>query len=245
MNLRGFTLAEMLIVLAIVAVIAAFAVPGTIDAYQRARAVADLTRAELMRTYVESLYTAPRFTPPPFTEGPDIPFDGEGFSLLSADDRARLATISEVLLARRVTDIWPRWTTSALNGRPAGLSAADGAPTCAFDPAANAWTGAASLVSVPERTAALESRRSDPSLAPSAADGANFRLDGETDLPANRQVFYVFLPRVPIALARRMVALRQPGFLPADAAAACDAGEVVYPAPADGETTVFLYVTHH
>jgi type II secretory pathway pseudopilin PulG len=92
-------------------------------------------------------------------------------------------------------------------------------------------------------TSTLDSVISAPATAPSAAVGANFRLDGTTNIPASTRVVYRKIPNVPAATAHALAQSFYKGVLPA-AGAACDVGPVAYAAAdATGKMTVYVYIT--
>ena len=88
----------------------------------------------------------------------------------------------------------------------------------------------------------IEARTSNPLLAPSAALGANFRLDGSTDLGLSVVVAYLVIPAASASDARAL-AVAMNGNQPAPAlGAASDAGLVAYAAPVNGVTDVYVYL---
>ena len=89
----------------------------------------------------------------------------------------------------------------------------------------------------------VESRSSTPGTLPSVALGANFRLDGTTDLTANLIVAYLVIPAVPAKDAYNLaVAMNGPQLTPVEGVA-CDTGVVAYAAPTNGVTDVYIYLT--
>ena len=89
----------------------------------------------------------------------------------------------------------------------------------------------------------VEARTANPALAPSAALGANFRLDGTTNISANYVVAYLVIPACPARDAYELaLAMNGAQLAPAEGAA-CDTGIVAYPIPANGITDVYVYIT--
>jgi hypothetical protein len=82
--------------------------------------------------------------------------------------------------------------------------------------------------------------------APSTANGANFRLDGSTDLPAGSRVVYAVIANV-LAKEAHEISLRLDGdnLSAANATTADTAGKVVYAAPnGQGITDAYIYIAH-
>ena len=80
-------------------------------------------------------------------------------------------------------------------------------------------------------------------LAPSAALGANFRLDGATNLNANYVVAYLVIPACPAKDAYELAVSMNGAQLAPVEGAASDSGIVAYAAPANGVTDVYVYLT--
>jgi prepilin-type N-terminal cleavage/methylation domain-containing protein len=92
-------------------------------------------------------------------------------------------------------------------------------------------------------TATLDCVISAPATAPSAAAGANFRLDGTTNLPANTRVVYRKIPNVTASAAYALAQALYKGTLPAQGSA-CDVGPIAYgAADASGKTTLYIFIT--
>lgn len=88
----------------------------------------------------------------------------------------------------------------------------------------------------------IEARNSNPGVMPSLAEGANFRLDGVNNLPANVIVQYLVIPGCPAKDAYQLALARNAPQLAPLENAACDTGLVAYAAPVNGTTTVYLYL---
>ena len=88
----------------------------------------------------------------------------------------------------------------------------------------------------------VEARSSNPGTPPSAALGANFRLDGLTDLTANLIVAHLVIPAVPAKDAYNLaLAMNAPQLAPVEGAA-CATGVVAYATPTNGVTDVYVYL---
>src|SRR5207244_5470014 len=88
-----------------------------------------------------------------------------------------------------------------------------------------------------------EARTANPAAAPSAALGANFRLDGINNINANYVVAYLVIPACPAKDAYELaVAMNGPQLAPIEGAAS-DSAFVAYAAPANGVTDVYVYLT--
>lgn len=85
---------------------------------------------------------------------------------------------------------------------------------------------------------------SNPTPAPSAAAGANFRLNGTTNLPAGARVISAVIVNVTGNEAREL-SLKIDGEAYTAALNAVDnAGKVAFAAPVAGLTTVYIYIAH-
>lgn len=109
--------------------------------------------------------------------------------------------------------------------------------------ASGAWTSAGGTTQNGQSRAIA---RNFVALAPSAALGQNFRLDGVTDLPAGSRVISVSLDSVrgleALDLSQR---IDGESLSAANATTADDLGKVTYAAPsAAGITDVYIYVAH-
>ncbi len=104
-----------------------------------------------------------------------------------------------------------------------------------------AWTAAGGASQVTQsRVICLTSN----AAAPSAANGANYQLDGVTNLPAGSQVISAVLVNVTGTEARELSEkIDGDAYTATTAALADNAGKVVYAAPnGAGLTTVYVYI---
>lgn len=247
---RAFTLTEILIAAAIATAILGTLIAAFGPASERARAGALLRRAREHAVFIRDAVNARTLAEPlPVTRagnGGTVSSSGAiAAGSLAKQDQA--ANFDAVMLAYRLVEgitplsfgaSRPTWA-EAVRWDPATksflFSAAPQYSTAAAD-----WTAAATAVSWPR----LESRLSDPTPAPSAALGANFRLARDVNLSAQRVVVYWRLPNVTASFALALAkAANTADFQPA-AGAANDVGPVAYAAPVNDRTDVYLYIIH-
>jgi len=89
----------------------------------------------------------------------------------------------------------------------------------------------------------LECVISSPGTSPSTANGAMFKLDGVTEIPANSRIVYRRIPNCTANAAYALASALYKGAVP-DVGSACAVGPVVYAAPsAAGTTTAYVYIT--
>lgn len=237
---RGFSLIEMLIVLTIGITIAGFL---GVPAYQRAQQqnmIAGASRAIASAKSALQLYSQmPDFNGQiPITEGTSIPLTGTmgGATNTVIGDATTLQT---ALLTAR--------TLEAPISSPFGSSTPPTGATTApvlFSMTTQTFstTGDVAPTQSYAATSRLECRLSVPATAPSAAAGANFRLDGTNNMPANTRIAYWVFPNVSASAAYEFAKTMYKGTVSAQGAAQ-DAGPVVYAAAdSSGNTTVYAYV---
>lgn len=230
----GFTLIEIMIVLAVITTLAALIIIAVLPNLRRSRAAADLGQLPTIASSIALYYNDGSLPQPmPLTEGTSVPHS----TSLTASQIAQLATIDEVLSVTRITTTPYQW--SAASNWDSYLK------TVVYNKTTNQWEGAGFAETPDANMPTIECRVSDPTTAPSAAQGGNFRLDGETNLPPNARVFYVRIPNVSASTAYAYAeASLKEALLPADRSVACNAGVVAYAAPVGDSTDVYLYITH-
>ncbi len=247
---RAFTLTEILIAAAIVTAILGTLIAAFGAASERARAGALLRRAREHGLFIRDAVNA-RTLPEPLP----VTRAGNGGTVLSSGALAggsvakqdQAANFDAIMLAYRIVEGFtpPSYGTS----QPLWAEAVKwdtASKTFLFSPAAQYSTAAADWTAAPIAVTwpRLESRLSDPSTAPSAALGANFRLSRAVDLSAQRVVVYYRLPNVTASFALALAkAANTPDSQPA-AGAANDIGPAAYAAPVNDRTDVYLYVIH-
>ncbi len=238
---KGYSLLELVLVIAIVAVLVGLLLPKGFDALRTARVQQVEKTVDTVKTaIVDYLALAGGNGSLPRTEGTGIPTTGAALSGASDTAKGNAARLDTVLLA---TGRLER-PLSLRMGTQSYVSAGSGNEV-AWNQAALAF--ALSPDAVPQRNwsavTRVEARSSNPALAPSAALGANFRLDGTTNLTANSVVAYLVIPACPARDAYELaVAMNGAQLAPVEGAAS-DSGVVAYATPANGVTDVYVYLT--
>lgn len=239
-KLRGYSLLELVLVLAIVSVLVGLLLPKGFDALRNARIQEVKSAANTLKTALTDLITMPGGSGSiPRTEGTGIPTSGAaltGATDIAKGNGARLDTIllatgklERPLSLRMGSQVY----TSAGSGNEMTWSQALQAFVMSPDAAPlRDWSG----------VTRVEARTANPALAPSAALGANFRLDGVTNRSANVIVAYMVIRSCPAKDAYELaLSMNAPQLAPVEGAA-CDTGLVAYAAPLNGVTDVYVYL---
>ncbi len=238
---QGYSLLELVLVLAIVSVLVGLLLPKGFDALRNARIQQVAKTVDTLKTALADYITLPGGNGSiPRTEGTNIPTSGA--SLTGATDVAKGngARLDSVLLATGKLErpLSLRMGTQGYVSTGTGNEMTWNQTSLAFVVTPDAapqrnWSG----------VTRVEARSSAPGTLPSAALGANFRLDGTTDLTANLIVAYLVIPAVPAKDAYNLaLAMNAPQLAPVEGAA-CDTGVVAYAAPTNGVTDVYVYLT--
>jgi prepilin-type N-terminal cleavage/methylation domain-containing protein len=237
---QGYSLLELVLVIAIVAVLVGLLLPKGFDALRNARIQQVEKTVDTLKTALtEYLAMAGGNGSLPRTEGTGIPTSGAALSGATDAAKGNAARLDAVLLATGKIE------------RP--LSLRMGTQSYASTGSGNevTWNQAALAFAmtpdaVPQRNwssvTRVEARTANPALAPSAALGANFRLDGATNLSANYVVAYLVIPACPAKDAFELAVAMNGAQLAPVEGAACDTGVVAYAAPANGVTDVYVYL---
>lgn len=238
---RGYSLLELVLVLAIVSVLVGLLLPKGFDALRSARVQQVEKAIETLKTALTDFIAMPGGNGSlPRTEGIGVPCSGAALSGATDAAKGNGARLDAVLLAAGKIErpislrMGSQFYASAGTGNEMQWNQALQAFTMTPDAAPlRNWSA----------VTRVEARTANPALAPSAALGANFRLDGTTNLNANYVVAYLVIPQVPARDAYELaLSMNGPQLAPAEGAA-CDTGVVAYAAPVNGTTDVYIYVT--
>lgn len=237
---KGYSLLELVLVLAVVAVLVGLLLPKGFDALRTARIQQVEKTVETLKTAITDYITLPGGNGSlPRTEGTGVPCSGAALSGATDVAKGNGARLDAVLLGVGKLD------------RP--LSLRMGSQFYASTGTGNEMTWNQALQAfvispdaAPQRNwstiTRVEARTAAPATAPSAAQGANFRLDGLTNRSPNVVIAYVVIPAVPAKDAYELaLAMNAPQLAPVEGAA-CDIGQVAYAAPSNGVTDVYIYV---
>ena len=237
---HGFTLLELALVLAIIAVLVSTLLPKGFDALRNARVQQVAKTVETLKTAITNFIALPGGNGSiPRTEGIGIPTSGA--TLTGATDVAKGngARLDSVLLVTGMLEkpVGVRMGTQASTSTGSGNEMTWNQALVAFVVTPDAapqrnWSG----------VARAEARTTQSGVLPSVALGANFRLDGVTDLPANQIVSYLVIPGCAYADAYALATQMNGAQLAPVLGAASDTGVVAYAAPANGVTDVYIYL---
>jgi len=238
---RGYSLLELVLVLAIVSVLVGLLLPKGFDALRTARVQQVEKTVETLKTALTDFIAMPGGNGSlPRTEGTGVPCSGATLSGATDAAKGNGARLDAVLLAagkiERPISLRMGSQFYASTGTGNEMQWNQALQAFAMTPDAAPLRNWSAVTRVEARTA-------NPALAPSVALGANFRLDGTTNLNANYVVAYLVIPQVPARDAYELaLSMNGPQLAPIEGAA-CDTGVVAYPAPANGITDVYIYVT--
>lgn len=237
---QGFSLLELVLVLALVAILVGLLLPRGFEALRNARVREVQNAVNTLKAAITDYITLPGGNGSiPRTEGTTIPTSGAALTGATDTAKGNGARLDTVLLA-----------TGKLE-RP--LSLRMGSQFYASTGSGNEmqWNQALQAFTITPDAAPLrnwsavtriEARSSNPALAPSAAQGANFRLDGVTNRVANLVIAYLVITNCPAKDAYELaLAMNAPQLAPVEGAA-CDTGLVTYAAPSNGVTNVYIYL---
>lgn len=237
---RGYSLLELVLVLAIVSVLVGLLLPKGFDALRNARIQQAEKAVETLKTAITEFIVMPGGSGGiPRTEGAGIPCSGAALSGATDAAKGNGARLDAVLLAAGKIE------------RP--LSLRMGSQFYASSGTGNemTWNQALQAFVISPDAAPLrnwsavtrvEARGANPALAPSAAQGANYRLDGVTNLSVNSVVAYLVITACPAKDAHELALAMNGAQLTPPEGAACDTGVVAYAAPVNGTTEVYVYI---
>ncbi len=241
LNSQGYSLLELVLVLAIVSVLVGLLLPKGFDALRNARIQQVEKAVETLKTALTDFISMPGGNGSmPRTEGIGVPCSGAALTGATDTAKGNGARLDAVLLATGKIE------------RP--LSLRMGSQFYASTGTGNEmlWNQSLQAFAMTPDAAPLrnwsavtrvEARTANPALAPSAAQGANFRLDGTTNMGINYVVAYLVLPAVPAKDAYELALAMNGAQLTPVEGVACDTGVVAYAAPAAGITDVYVYIT--
>lgn len=239
-KLRGYSLLELVLVLAIVSVLVGLLLPKGFDALRNARIQEVKSAANTLKTALTDLITMPGGSGSiPRTEGSGIPTSGAALTGATDPAKGNAARLDTVLLA---TGKMER-PLSLRMGSQVYISGGSG-NEIAWSQTAQAFVMSPDAAPLRDWSSVtrVEARTANPALAPSAALGANFRLDGVTNRSANVIVAYLVIRGCPAKDAYELaLSMNAPQLAPVEGAA-CDTGLVAYAAPLNGITDVYVYL---
>ena len=237
---RGYSLLELVLVLAIVAVLVGLLLPKGFDALRNARIQEVKSTANTLKTALTDLITMPGgIGSIPRTEGTGIPTSGAALSGATDLAKGNGARLDAVLLA---TGKLERPLTLRMGSQVYAPTGSGSEMTWNQAVQAFVITPDAAPLRNWSAVTRVEARTSNPALAPSAALGANFRLDGVTNRSANVIVAYLVIQGCPAKDAYELaLATNAPQMTPVEGAA-CDTGLVAYAVPTNGVTDVYVYL---
>ncbi|MSU66018.1 MAG: prepilin-type N-terminal cleavage/methylation domain-containing protein [Opitutus sp.] len=237
---QGFTLLELALVLAIIAVLVSTLLPKGFDALRNARVQQVAKTVETLKTALTNFIALPGGNGSiPRTEGVGVPTSGAALTGATDVAKGNGARLDSVLLVTGMLE------------KPVGVRMGTQTGTSTGTGSEMTWNQAlvAFVVTpdaVPQRNwsgvSRAEARTTQQGVLPSVGLGANFRLDGVTDLPANQIVSYLVIPSCAYADAYALATQMNGAQLAPVLGAASDTGVVAYAAPANGVTDVYIYL---
>lgn len=238
---QGYSLLELVLVLAIVSVLVGLLLPKGFDALRNARIQQVEKTVDTLKTALTDYLSMPGGNGSlPRTEGTGIPTSGAALTGATDVAKGNAARLDTVMLATGKLEkplalrIGTQSYTSTGTGNELTWSQAVLGFTMTPDAAPlRNWS----------TVTRVEARTANPALAPSAALGANFRLDGATNLNANYVVAYLVIPACPAKDAYELALSMNGAQLAPVEGAASDSGVVAYAAPTNGVTDVYVYLT--
>ena len=238
---QGYSLLELVLVLAVVSILVGLLLPKGFDALRNARIQQVEKTVDTLKTALtDYLAMAGGNGSLPRTEGTGVPTSGAALTGATDIAKGNAARLDTVLLATGKIEkpLTLRMGTQAYASSGTGNEVSWNQAALGFvmTPDAAPQRNWSSVTRVEARTA-------NPVLAPSVALGANFRLDGMTNLGANYVVAYLVIPACPAKDAYELALAMNGAQLAPLEGAASDTGVVAYAAPANGITDVYVYLT--
>ena len=238
---QGYSLLELVLVLAIVSVLVGLLLPKGFDALRNARIQQVEKTVETLKTALTDFISmAGGNGSIPRTEGTGVPCSGAALTGATDVAKGNGARLDSVLLATGKLErpLSLRMGTQIYASTGTGNEMTWNQPLQAF---------AVTPDAAPQRNwsavTRVEARSANPAALPSTALGANFRLDGLTNINANYVVAYLVIPACPAKDAYELALSMNGAQLAPVEGAASDSGVVAYAAPANGVTDVYVYLT--
>ncbi|MDP3069633.1 MAG: type II secretion system protein [Opitutaceae bacterium] len=238
---NGYSLLELVLVLAIVAVLVGLLLPKGFDALRNARIQQVEKTVDTLKTALtDYLSMVGGNGSLPRTEGTGIPTSGAALTGATDVAKGNAARLDTVLLATGKIErpLTLKMGTQSFSSTGTGNEITWSQASLGFVMTPDA---------APQRNwstvTRAEARTANPALAPSAALGANFRLDGVTNISANYVIAYLVIPACPAKDAYELALAMNGAQLAPVEGAVCDTGVVAYAAPANGVTDVYIYLT--
>ncbi|HRG55661.1 MAG: prepilin-type N-terminal cleavage/methylation domain-containing protein [Opitutaceae bacterium] len=238
---QGYSLLELVLVLAIVSVLVGLLLPKGFDALRNARIQQVQKTIDTLKTAITDFISMPGGNGSiPRTEGTGVPCAGAALTGATDSAKGNGARLDTVLLA---TGKIERPINLRMGSQFFASSGTGNEMTWSQSQQAFVVTPDAAPLRNWSAVTRVEARTANPAQAPSAAQGANFRLDGLTDINANYVVAYLVIPAVPAKDAYELARAMNGAQLTPAEGTACDTGVVAYAAPAAGVTDVYVYIT--
>jgi prepilin-type N-terminal cleavage/methylation domain-containing protein len=237
---QGYSLLELVMVLAVVSILVGLLLPKGFDALRNARVQEVKSAVSTLKTALTDLIAMPGGNGSiPRTEGAGVPCSGAALTGATDAAKGNGARLDTVLLA-----------TGKLE-RPLSLRMGSQIYSSTGTGNEMTWNQAAQAFvmtpdAAPQRNwnsvTRIEARTANPAVLPSAALGANFRLDGVTNRSPNVIVAYLVITNCPAKDAYELaLSMNAPQLTPVEGAA-CDTGMVAYAAPVNGVTDAYVYL---
>lgn len=237
---RGFTLTEILVAAGIATAIIGTLIAGYALAGENGKASAVTTAVKSIKDAVTQ-FAQEHGNVVPITEataGGQIPATGATFSATAFATISNCTTLEPALLTEKCAE-------RAIN-IPAGpnlVATNSAAADVIWDVALQSFRMNPDAAPTRDHSPCnrVECRVSN-TTSPETAAGANFFLDGSSNIAAGRRVVYVVIPNCPASLAYKISKKIDGDDFSTNESTLDRKGAVVYALPANGATTVYIYV---